>query len=260
MRLVEKFECIMNSLRKCCCSTFVIRQLSTIEDKCAKVSSVPSFDEQAEPLMDDKTDETVGFDTRTPAEQPSRLLILSLPLLVALTLLSLLLGALATVGIAQLHYPAAAKRVQSGSEIKVKPCGSSAAEARARGCHFDIISFSWLPNECYDAELSRSFDDESELEWFLYANRTQPLTHEEIMTGEYTGLYVNWEYHLRHCMAMWKKLHRAVLGDLGNRAIDSYIGSYEHTKHCEHMLLGAQGIAFDAINTRIDVKFPDCGI
>jgi hypothetical protein len=55
-------------------------------------------------------------------------------------------------------------------------------------------------------------------------------------------------------------MHRAIMSDLGNWAINGYIGVYEHTKHCEHMLLTGQGVAFDAINTRIRVKYPDCGI
>lgn len=55
-------------------------------------------------------------------------------------------------------------------------------------------------------------------------------------------------------------MHRAIMGGLGAAGIDSYIGSYHHTRHCEAMLLGGQGVAFDAINTRIRVKFPDCGM
>ncbi|KAK3690283.1 hypothetical protein B0T22DRAFT_376277 [Podospora appendiculata] len=140
-----------------------------------------------------------------------------------------------------------------------KPCGSTAAEARSRGCHFDVISFNWLPTACYDAELSQSFDDMRTWEWFLDGNHTQPLTHADIMTGEHTGLYVNWEYHVRHCTAMWKKMHRALLGPSGTRAIDGYIGSYAHTEHCARMLLGGRDIALETINTRIRVKFPDCG-
>lgn len=152
------------------------------------------------------------------------------------------------------------KEATFGAQIMVKPCGETPDEARERRCHFDIISFCWLPDECYDAELSQDFDDANQLEWFLDPNRTQPVSHEQIMTGEYTGLYVNWEYHLRHCTAMWKKMHRAIFSDLGRGAIDGYIGSYEHTKHCGHMLLGDHSIAWDAINTRIAVKYPDCGV
>ncbi|KAK2036627.1 hypothetical protein LZ31DRAFT_483197 [Colletotrichum somersetense] len=144
----------------------------------------------------------------------------------------------------------------------IKPCGSTPQEARQRGCHFDVISFCWLPSQCYDAELSREFDEANHLEWFLDPNRTEPLTHEQVTTGEYTRLYVNWEYHGRHCTAMWKKMHRAfILGHgHGDKAIDGYIGECEHTKHCEHMLLAGRNIAPDIINIRIAVKYPDCGV
>jgi len=143
--------------------------------------------------------------------------------------------------------------------VSISPCGSTAQEARERGCHFDVISFCWLPDQCYDPHLSSAFDNLKSWEWYLDPNKTQPLTHEQVMTGEFTGLYVNWEYHLRHCTAMWKKLHRAILGD-GKKAIDSYIGPYDHTKHCEHMLLNDREVGFEEINTIILVKFPDCGI
>ena len=149
------------------------------------------------------------------------------------------------------HYP----------NIMVQPCGTDPETARRRNCHFDVISFCWLPSRCYDAELAQDFDDANALEWFLDAERKHPLSHEQIMTGNYTGLYVNWEYHIRHCTAMWKKLHRAVLGRKnGREAIDSYIGVYTHTEHCEHMLIDGRKYELEAINTRIAVKYPDCGI
>ncbi|ODA83225.1 hypothetical protein RJ55_01736 [Drechmeria coniospora] len=144
------------------------------------------------------------------------------------------------------------------SYIMKSPCGSTATEARQRGCKFDIISFCWLPTECYDGELSRDFDAMRTWEWFRDFNKTEPLSHKQIMTGEFTGLYVNWEYHVRHCTAMWQKMHRAILGQ-GKRAIDSYIGELPHTHHCGEMLL-ERGAAFEDINTIILVKFPDCGI
>ncbi|TDZ71705.1 hypothetical protein CTRI78_v001814 [Colletotrichum trifolii] len=153
-------------------------------------------------------------------------------------------------------------RHERAPKVMIKPCGSTPQEARQKGCHFDVISFCWLPSQCYDAQLSREFDEANHLEWFLDPNRTEPLTHQQIMTGEYTGLYVNWEYHVRHCTAMRKKMHRAIIRENGQgaEAIDGYIGVYEHTKHCEHMLLAGRNIAPDVINTRIAVKYPDCGI
>lgn len=212
-------------------------------------------DSQTKSLMDEKEIETVDSGLTPISSRISHLRFLA-P--VTLFLLSLLFG-FVVIAAVQGHRPVVQNDSTSNSTVMLKPCGTSPEEARQKGCHFDIVSFCWLPTECYDPELSDAFEKAGELGWFLDPNRTQSLTREQIMTGEYTGLYVNWDYHLRHCTAMWKKLHRAVLG-MGNQAIDSYIGAYEHTKHCEHMLLSDRSIPLHVINTRIAVKYPDCGI
>jgi hypothetical protein len=138
-----------------------------------------------------------------------------------------------------------------------KPCGTTPTEARQRGCQFDVTSFCWLPEACWDAELSQDFDSYTQWTWWLDENGTRPISHQLVATGEYTDLFVSWEYHLRHCTAMWRKMHRALLrGGLG--AIDSYVGLYNHTLHCEKMLLDTH---FDLkeVNSIIRVKYPDCG-
>ncbi|XHG07810.1 hypothetical protein AWENTII_010941 [Aspergillus wentii] len=140
------------------------------------------------------------------------------------------------------------------------PCGNTSAQAHTAGCHFDIITFCWLPDRCYDAELSSSFDDLVDWKWYLDRNKTQPVPKEEALRGELDGLYVSWEYHVQHCVYMWQKMHRALLGP-GKEAIDTYIAPYTHTQHCGEMLLQrGEGYAMEDINTRIRVKFPDCGI
>ncbi|KAK6860975.1 hypothetical protein PG995_004611 [Apiospora arundinis] len=154
-------------------------------------------------------------------------------------------------GISGLHHQNTSipKQQHPAGHVMVQPCGSSPAEATARGCQFDVISFSWLPDACYDAELSEA------------PGQTAAAELRGDHDGEHTGLYVNWEYHVAHCTAMWKKMHRALLGERGGKhAIDGYIGVYAHTEHCEKMLLGGRHYALDVINTRIAVKYPDCGI
>lgn len=81
-------------------------------------------------------------------------------------------------------------------------------------------------------------------------NRRQPLTHQQIMTGEHTGLYVDGEYHLH---MQWEKMHCALMGPHEKMAID--IGSYEHTKHCGHMLTSDRDVQLHVINTIILVKY-----
>ena len=37
------------------------------------------------------------------------------------------------------------------------PCGSSSAEARANGCHWDYGLIAWVPDECYNPVLDAEF-------------------------------------------------------------------------------------------------------
>jgi hypothetical protein len=53
---------------------------------------------------------------------------------------------------------------------------------------------------------------------------------------------------------MWKRLHKALAGTI---LLDSYVGSYEHTQHCEHMLL-SKDVDLHSVNTAIQRKFPTC--
>lgn len=131
-------------------------------------------------------------------------------------------------------------------------CGDSAAQATQHGCHFDIMSFSWLPPPCFDAELTREFESLQAWEWFADPERTQPVAKEEVLRGEADALFVSFEYHRAHCTSMWKKLHRAL--SMGG-FVDSYIGNYNHTAHCAHMLL-MKGEKLGALNTIISTKFP----
>ncbi|KAI1453927.1 hypothetical protein F4805DRAFT_354318 [Annulohypoxylon moriforme] len=256
----------MNRLWTAVSSRFVARRAPSFHSKQYPYPQPLSddADEQAEPLVNGRgsDEEIVPYRVRKLGWDSSRLYLLSWSVIVILVLSSGLIGAL-VMGLVQINHisKGSVKSIStSGNGVMIQPCGQSPEEARRAGCHFDVISFCWLPDECWDPELSQQFDDENALEWFLDPNRTQPLSHEQIMTGEYSGLYVNWEYHIRHCTAMWKKMHRAVLGNLGNSAIDGYIGKYKHTEHCEEMLLGGRDYALDAINTRIRVKYPDCGV
>ncbi|KAK3319763.1 hypothetical protein B0T19DRAFT_404324 [Cercophora scortea] len=230
-------------------SVFVVRRLAPSEKE--YIAICDSSDEQAEPFLDEIDAEPVTPATGPPkhdshnpkiSRKPASLYAVSLPLALAVIITSLSLGLAISIGIIhtipQNPPPTSLSTPYTYPEppmpkIMHQPCGSTPEQARSKGCHFDVISFNWLPTQCYYAELSQSFDDMRAWEWFLDGNRTQPLTHAEIMTGEHTGLYVNWEYHVRHCTAMWKKMHRGLLGPAGTGAIDAYIGS---------------------------VKYPDCGV
>jgi hypothetical protein len=136
-------------------------------------------------------------------------------------------------------------------------CGTSATTANERGCHFDLMSFSWLPRECYDASLEKSFMDyhpERLWKWYLDPEGKHELSQQDVQDGTHDFLFVSWEYHLVHCAYMWRKLHRAI--EIGG-IVDSYVGNYNHTMHCSEKLL-VDGVDRQERNTIIQIKYPEC--
>lgn len=141
-----------------------------------------------------------------------------------------------------------------------KPCGEDAAEARARGCRFDVMGFLWLPEQCYDQELIDEFVAMREWRFFTDKNKTELVSMEQAKTGEYPILYVSHEYHVRHCTLIWRKMHRALLAPDGLASVDGYMGNYGHTMHCEHMLIDWKDRPLELINTGLVRQFPSCGM
>ncbi|EFQ35605.1 hypothetical protein CGRA01v4_04085 [Colletotrichum graminicola] len=212
----------------------------------------------------------------------------SYPLLATVALISLLLGALASSAVRVLasHVraasPATAHRNDNTlaspshdpdsppvSFLHPAPCGATPSEARAAGCLFDLVSFNWLPPPCHDAELAAQFEaelrDADQLAWYENERRTRSLSRNQVAAGDRSGVYVSPGYHLRHCTAMWRRMHRALmLGGGGLGRLDGYIWSYHHTRHCEETLLAGgerNGTgAGERFTTEVRIKYPDCGV
>ncbi|KAK0649769.1 hypothetical protein B0T16DRAFT_410690 [Cercophora newfieldiana] len=133
-------------------------------------------------------------------------------------------------------------------------CGSSPAEARSRGCHFDILSFAWQTPECFDAKLMDSFLAFGNWTFYAEPNRTaETVDLETALRGE-SSLFVDWKYHVTHCTFMWMQMHRAyaVRG-----YIDSHLDSYAHTMHCRWTLL-ERDTAPETVNVVANLKYPVC--
>jgi hypothetical protein len=137
---------------------------------------------------------------------------------------------------------------------RLDSCGTSSAEALSLGCHFDITSFAWLPQRCFDGELSNQFLALRDWQWFLDSEGLQVVDVSSVLAGKYSQLYVTQEYHMYHCTYMWRKMHRAALT---GKVLDGYIGSMMHTEHCEQMLVNRQG-SLNETNTMIFTKFVEC--
>lgn len=135
-------------------------------------------------------------------------------------------------------------------------CGNSTSDAVKAGCSFDIMSFTWSLPECFDEELEADFLAYKKWSWWFDPEGKKPVPFEDVRAGRYTDLFVTWEYHLVHCTFMWRKMHNAIIAQ---RPIDSYIGNTNHTMHCSMELLDRiRGM--NELNTRIRIKFPDCGV
>lgn len=135
-------------------------------------------------------------------------------------------------------------------------CGGSREEALAAGCKFDVMSFSWLPPRCYDGELVAEFEALGPWEWFIGQDGRVAADEEAVREGRLDRLYVTWEFHLLHCTFQWKKMHRALLAGW---PIDSYIGNFSHTQHCEHMIMNRR-TPLNSTGTDIFIKYPSCGL
>lgn len=137
-------------------------------------------------------------------------------------------------------------------------CGRSSDEARSLGCHFDVMSFTWSRSSCFDGPLMDEFLGLKNWTWWLphtsESTVNTPLTIDDVSSGQYAELNVSWEYHLYHCTYMWRKMHRAVLN---GKPLDSYVGNWAHTEHCEMMLLD-RSKELNSHKTVIRRKFPDC--
>ncbi|KAJ3493777.1 hypothetical protein NLG97_g4516 [Lecanicillium saksenae] len=134
-------------------------------------------------------------------------------------------------------------------------CGNSPEEAKALGCKYSIVLHSWLPASC----LTKADDEDTEemykdRQWF-YETAGKNLTMDELGAGDYDNFLTSFDWHVTHCMFVWKRLHRILLDP--TQELDSYTANYHHTSHCVKMIGGHAGGMKDS-GTKIFVKYPKC--
>jgi hypothetical protein len=137
----------------------------------------------------------------------------------------------------------------------IDQCGTTPAEARAKGCVFEMTGFSWLPKQCSDPEVETEFLSSLDLQYYRDMNYTQQVSLDEVKRGDGAGFFVKQDYHLAHCAFLFKKLHRAISQ---GRKVDGLISPVHHTDHCVHMLLGPPNNRWDAVQFAF-TKYPYCG-
>ncbi|KAF2239437.1 hypothetical protein EV356DRAFT_499560 [Viridothelium virens] len=134
------------------------------------------------------------------------------------------------------------------------PCGKTPTEALARGCHFDIIATAWLPPKCIDYELAAEFEALHPWQYFPNANGSDPFLNDSDTLGMQTGLiWTTHRWHAAHCVYMWKKLNRALIGGWNT---DAETVQQAHTNHCTVAVLDVEEV--DAIRSIMEIIYPPC--
>jgi len=185
------------------------------------------------------------------------------------------------------HDPSSAVHKSKNNSRSSVTCEMPPGRALAQGCKFDIVSFSWLPEPCYDAELTAEFLALKADGWKWYELLEVPpsdrlrrvdglsnfggaggqlqvpreVSFATVQTGSYPELFVTNEYHFYHCIFAWRKLHRALEGFAN---MDGYVGSLQHTNHCGQMLsdfwMEPREQASTLVESVIRRKTPECWI
>ena len=139
------------------------------------------------------------------------------------------------------------------SEGKWQSCGKTPAEARRRGCEFDLANFSWQFEPCFDRELSEEFVTSHDWKFYNDRNATQSVPLEVVQRGEH-DMWVSWELHITHCLYSWRQMHRAFDR---HRRLNEDILAWGHTLHCESRFLN-RTVEMSDINIMVEVNYPAC--
>ncbi|PVI01720.1 hypothetical protein DM02DRAFT_613431 [Periconia macrospinosa] len=121
-------------------------------------------------------------------------------------------------------------------QTKTLYCGSTATEARAMGCTYDVLSNMWIPKPCIDHENLRHFKKIAQWQAYETRDATRQLTEDEM--GEVVGpktYFTPIREHLVHCALMWRRLHKGFQED--NRYLDTHVRAYGHTAHCTQIMI-----------------------
>lgn len=126
----------------------------------------------------------------------------------------------------------------NGIEVAGTQCGSNWQEAKAMGCHFDVMASRWYSTECFDQEVLDDMLAEPQVNWnftwYEDHEHTIVVPPEKVFMGEFDKVYPDNLFHIKHCLHLWRKLHHAVLT---SRPVDEDILDYNHTKHCTKMIM-----------------------
>ncbi|KAI1971119.1 hypothetical protein LOZ53_005574 [Ophidiomyces ophidiicola] len=136
-----------------------------------------------------------------------------------------------------------------------KGCGSNSAEARKKGCMYDVMLGGWIHADCYASDLMEKYISRGNYSWFRDQSLTIPMTDEEVRRGDHDVIWTRKFFHYAHCAYLWEMQMRAYRE---GKPIEHGIFLEEHTIHCAGILLQQDTLATNA--TSIHTGFEWCGL
>ncbi|RAH69957.1 uncharacterized protein BO66DRAFT_294666, partial [Aspergillus aculeatinus CBS 121060] len=171
----------------------------------------------------------------------SLLLGLVLGVVLATAIHPLTVPQLLTTALTHLAHPSAspsAVPVTGGfvfdAETGEAKCGTHWTEAKRLGCHFDVMASRWYSPDCFNRGVLDQMLTEVDFRWYADREHTQEVARERVLAGEFDAVYPDNDYHIMHCLYLWRRLHSAVLE---HRFLDDDVYSYGHTLHCTRLIM-----------------------
>jgi len=139
---------------------------------------------------------------------------------------------------------------------KILDCGGSPADARAKGCVYDVMMQDWVPEPCYDAVLTEKYLAEGNWTWYGDGDGNSTISNEEMAKGEHGAAWMSTSYHKAHCVFSWMKIIRALRN---NQGISQELLSYDHVLHCSHGALKADSDD-EGLGVRAPTNYAKCAL
>jgi hypothetical protein len=113
-------------------------------------------------------------------------------------------------------------------------CGHTAAEARSKGCRFDLMMSTWIHADCLDEDLMEEYLGEGNYTWYRDPSFERPMPDEEARLGNHVQIFTRLDFHYSHCAYIWETQLRAYR--MG-KALPLEAYNYPHTLHCVSLLV-----------------------
>lgn len=195
-------------------------------------------------LREEEDEKSIAFPASLPPHRPREIFSI---LMVGLGF-SILFVLLITWTFQSLYLPAHDNTL----EIIKSPCGQSSREAKDRGCHFDVLSFCWVPDQCFDRDLTEKFRKAGPWVFYTDQNKTASITEEQFGSDTQHVFLTN-RLHKTHCAYNILRFHKALTeGRMVHRE-----DVLTHTQHCTNVLTRVNDP--EEIEVRAKIQYPDCG-